>query len=142
MDPLEFLDAMECGCAGEASDGYPDGNPKTAIGMTKPPLSVVPPVAMFHLGQAMQDGERKYGLMNWREHSVSSSVYYNAAMRHIMSWWDGQEKAHDSGVHHLAHAMACMAIILDAQSLGQLNDDRPLVGNLPAFIHAHTKETK
>lgn len=122
--------------------GYPDDNPKTIIGTKKPPLHVVPPVAMFHLGQAMADGEAKYGLMNWREHRVSASVYYNAAMRHMMAWWDGENRASDSGVHHLAHAMACSAILLDAESIGQLNDDRPLAGNLPAFIQANTKESK
>lgn len=124
----------------EAASGYPDNNPKTAIGVRKPMLSVLPPIALFHMGQAMRDGKEKYGLMNWRQHKVSSSVYYDAAMRHIMAWWDGENRAQDSGVHHLAHAMACLAIILDAESIGKLNDDRPLEGNLPAFITANTKE--
>lgn len=122
--------------------GYPDDNPKTAIGTTKPPLSCVPPVAIFHMGQAMKDGKEKYGLMNWREHRVSSSVYYDAAMRHLMSWWDGEDRASDSGVHHLAHAMACLAILLDAESTGQLNDDRPIPGMLPEFITANTKKAQ
>lgn len=119
---------------------YPDANPKTAIGTAKPSLSVVPPVGIYHMAQAMADGEQKYGLMNWREHRVSSSVYYDAAMRHLMAWHDGENQASDSGVHHLGHAMACLAIILDAESLGQLNDNRPKAGNLPAFIAANTKE--
>lgn len=142
--PTEFC-ARECGVGwtgweGVEAPGYPDDNPKTAIGTKKPPVSVVPPVAVFHLGQAMKDGKEKYGLMNWREKRVSSSVYFDAAMRHLMSWWDGEDRASDSGVHHLAHAMACMAILLDAESIGKLNDDRPLPGNLPAFITANTKE--
>lgn len=116
------------------------GNPKTAFGLAKPALSVVPPIAMFHLGEAMRDGMAKYGLMNWRGNKVDASVYYDAAMRHLMSWWDGEERATDSGKHHLAHAMACLAIVLDAQSNGNLNDDRPEAGNLPAFIKANTKE--
>lgn len=125
--------------ARKASSGYPDDNPKTALGTAKPSLSVIPPVALFHMGQAMQDGKAKYGLMNWREHKVSSSIYYDAAMRHLMAWWDGENRASDSGVHHLAHAMACLGIILDAEATGQLNDDRPLAGNLPAFLKANTK---
>lgn len=119
---------------------YPDDNPKTVLGVSKPSLSVVPPIAMYHMGQAMRDGKEKYGLMNWREHRVSSSVYYDAALRHLMAWWDGENRASDSGIHHLGHAMACMAIILDAESIGQLNDDRPVLGgNLPAFLAANTK---
>lgn len=73
----------------------------------------------------MEDGADKYGLTNWREHQVSASVYYNAAFRHLAAWWDGEENAVDSGVHHLGHVMACCAIILDAQYTNQLNDDRP-----------------
>ena len=122
--------------------GYPDDNPKTVVGTSKPSLSTVPPIALFHMGEAMRDGVDKYGLMNWRLNRVSSSVYYNAAMRHLMAWWDGEMNASDSGVHHLAHAMACLAIILDAESIGNLNDDRPTSGNLPEFIRAHTKVAK
>lgn len=105
--------------------GYPDNNPKTAIGVSKAPLHFIPPVAMVHLGLAMEDGGKKYGLMNWREFTVSSSVYYDAIFRHLLSWWDGEDAAHDSGVHHLGHVMACCAILLDAEASLRLNDDRP-----------------
>lgn len=103
-------------------------NPKDLIGNKKPSLSPIPVVSLLHLGAAMADGERKYGLCNWRENEVLSSVYYNAALRHLMSWWDGEQRADDSGVHHLGHAMACLAIILDAESINKLSDDRPIPG--------------
>ena len=122
----------------EDTIGYPDNNPKTLIGTTKPPTHCVPPVAILMLGQAMKDGKEKYGLMNWREHPISSSVYFDAAMRHLLSWWDGEEAASDSGVHHLAHAMACFALILDAQSLEILNDDRPYPGRAAELIKGLT----
>lgn len=123
-----------------APSGYPDDNPKTILGLTKPSLSSIPPVALFHLGQAMGDGRAKYGPMNWRTDRVSATIYYDAALRHLMAWWDGEERASDSGVHHLAHAMGCLAILLDAQGMGQLNDDRPVAGLLPAFLAANTKK--
>jgi len=119
-------------------DGYPDGNPKTRIGLTKPPLRCIPPVAILQIGQAMKDGERKYGLMNWREHTVSASVYYDAALRHLLAWWDGEDTASDSGVDHLAHVAACMAIVMDAKAAGKLNDDRPLKGQASALIAEKT----
>jgi hypothetical protein len=31
-------------------------------------------------------------------------------------------------VHHLGHAIACLAILLDAQEAGMLVDDRPILG--------------
>ncbi len=102
-----------------------DTNPKTRFGMAKPGIADVPPVALIHLGLAMRDGARKYGRANYREHPVTASVYYEAATRHLMAWWDGEENAEDSGVHHLGHVMACCAILLDTQAQKTLNDDRP-----------------
>lgn len=102
----------------------PDTNPKTRFGIAKPSMFVVSPIAMLHMSQAMMDGARKYGPYNWRENSVSAKVYYDAAMRHLMCWMDGQENASDSNVHHLGHAMACLNILLDAQATGCLVDDR------------------
>lgn len=116
----------------------PDDNPKTLLGLQKPSLAPIPPAALFHLGRAMSDGRRKYGLMNWREKTVSATIYYDAAMRHLLSWFDGEEVADDSKVHHLGHAMACLGIILDAQATGNLNDDRPIPGVFAKLVKEHT----
>lgn len=107
---------------------YPDNNPKTQFGVTKVPLHLVPPAAVAQAAMAFKDGAAKYGPYNWREKTISSSVYIAACKRHLDAWWDGEDKASDSGVHHIAHAMACMCMILDAESIGMLNDDRPTPG--------------
>lgn len=101
------------------------GNPKDLIGVTKPSVHLAPFSAILHMNLAMEDGAIKYGPYNWRQNPVKASVYYNAAMRHLAQWFDGEERARDSGVNHLGHAMACLAIILDAQHQGCLLDDRP-----------------
>lgn len=74
----------------------------------------------------MMDGAAKYGAYNWRDISVSAHTYVDAAKRHLDLWFEGQELASDSKVHHLGHALACCAILLDAQECGRLIDDRPL----------------
>jgi len=107
---------------------YPDNNPKTLVGAAKIPLHLVPPAAVHYLAMAMADGGKKYGPYNWRTNPISSSVYYAAALRHLTAWWDGEDNASDSNVHHLAHAMACLALVLDSESLGTLKDDRPTKG--------------
>lgn len=112
----------------------PDSNPKTAVGLTKPSLRGIPSSALLHLGGAMADGVRKYGLLNWREHAVSASVYEDAIWRHLLAWRDGEDRASDSGRHHLAHIMACCAILLDAGECGKLNDDRGFRGTAPEMI--------
>lgn len=107
-----------------ASD-YPDGNPKSAQGAKKYDLMYLPLPARIAVNQALEDGAKKYGKANWRQTGVSASVYLNAAARHIDQFNEGQEHASDSGVHNLGHAMACLAIIIDAAANGKLIDDRP-----------------
>lgn len=113
---------------------YPDNNPKTLLGAQKAPLHLVPPSSLYYLSLGFKDGGVKYGPYNWRDSKVSASIYVAAAKRHIDSWLDGEEVAEDSGVNHLAHAMACMAIILDAKSVGMLNDDRPTKGAMSKLL--------
>lgn len=91
---------------------------------------------------AMGDGARKYGPYNWREKDVKARVYVAAAQRHLMQWLDGEEVASDSGVHHLAHAAACMFILLDALETGCLDDDRPKAGAAADLIKRLTTERK
>jgi hypothetical protein len=122
--------------------GYPDNNPKTLVGLTKPPLWLVPPVAILHMAMAFADGERKYGAYNWRKNKVSASIYLSAGDRHKKSWLDGEELAPDSLCHHLAHEMACNAILLDALATGNLIDDRPTPGNFAQLCKEMTKPLK
>lgn len=104
---------------------YPDNNPKTGAGLKKPPMHLIPNPALLHLAVVMGLGAKKYGAYNWREKTVSSSVYVRAALTHIQQWFDGESIDPESGASHLAHAMACCAILLDAMAVRNLNDDRP-----------------
>lgn len=115
-------------------------NPKDLLGIKKPPnLSVIPSSALIHTGRAMQNGAEKYGPFNWREHPVRSGIYVDAAVRHLAAWQDGEEDAEDSGVHHLGHAMACLAILLDAQEVGNLIDERS-PGPMAQMIARYTED--
>lgn len=105
-----------------------DNNPKTRVGSTKVPLHLVPPSATHYLALALEDGAKKYGAYNFRQEAISISTYKAAAQRHWDAFWDGEDIAPDSGVHHIAHAMACAALVLDAASIGKLVDDRPPAG--------------
>ncbi len=112
--------------AAEIRDKIPEStNPKDRIGLAKVSYTKVPAIAILHTAHAMMNGSGKYGPYNWREHEVLASAYVDAAHRHLDSWWEGEEEAPDSHVHHLGHGSACNAILLDAQANGVLKDDRP-----------------
>jgi hypothetical protein len=100
-------------------------NPKDSIGIKKTPLSTVSSPFIAGVGLAMMEGALKYGRHNYRTVGVRSSVYYDALMRHMMAWWEGQDIDPDSGLSHLLKAAACLAVVFDSMHRGNLNDDRP-----------------
>jgi hypothetical protein len=115
-------------------------NPKDLLGQKKVALNLVPPSSIIYQALAMEDGARKYGPYNWRSNKVIASIYVAAAMRHLMSWADGEELAEDSQKPHLAHALACLGIIVDAKETGNLHDDRPVAGAASALIKRFEKK--
>jgi len=46
----------------------------------------------------------------------------------VSDWFEGREADPDSGLHPLAHALACLAILLEAEAAGMLTDDRSYPG--------------
>jgi hypothetical protein len=119
--------------------GYPDNNPKTQFGLAKAPLHLVPPAATRGLAEAFANGAAKYGAFNWREKNISATVYYAAALRHLLDWYDRidvNDVAPDSQVHHVKHAMACLAMILDTLGSPLLNDDRPVAVNRATLVES------
>lgn len=122
-----------------AGIGSDTTNPKDLLGVRKVQMHLVPESLVIHVAHAMTDGAAKYGPYNWREKAVRGTVYQSAAKRHLAAWFDGEEVAKDSGVHHLAHAAACIGIILDAMETGNLVDDRPTPGAAAALLERLTK---
>jgi dATP/dGTP diphosphohydrolase len=114
-----------------------DTNPKDLIGATKVNLFAIPPASLIYEALAMQDGAAKYGAYNWREKKVQASIYLSATMRHLLAWLDGEECAADSGRPHLAHAKACLGILIDALETGNLIDDRPTHGVAASLLERY-----
>lgn len=102
-----------------------ESNPKEAIGSIKLNYSLVPDTLVTYACQAYSEGAYKYGAYNWRYAGVKASTYYSALNRHIRKWWNGEDFDPKTKVHHLANAIACLGIILDARVCGKLDDDRP-----------------
>lgn len=104
-------------------------NPKDIAGSKKPSTwSVMPRWVMLLVGRVMSVGAAKYGAFNYRETRISASVYQDALERHLQLWFDGEDTDPESGVSHLAHAIASCALLLDAQATGKLHDDRQKTG--------------
>lgn len=125
----------------------PTLTPKDMVGISKVPLiSVVPPSSIVYEALAMRygaylapraDGGLGYGPFNWRTKGVRASIYVDTFLRHAFGWWDGEDLAADSKVHHLAHLKASCGVVLDAIETGTFIDDRPPRGTSPSLFALH-----
>lgn len=117
-------------------------NPKDIIGATKPDLSLIPGPALVELARSMADGAKKYGAYNWREKGkpVQFMTYAAAAQRHLQAAIDGEDKDPVSLCLHLAHAMACCGIVIDAKACDNMIDNRPLPAPTAQMIRDYTAQ--
>ena len=100
-------------------------NPKDAFGVRKASLSCIPAPVLMELGVAMQEGACKYGRHNYRHSNILASVYYDALMRHMMAWWEGEDIDPDSGLSHITKTIATLVVLRDSMMQKRFNDDRP-----------------
>jgi hypothetical protein len=106
---------------------WKETNPKDAEARqdSRVSLSLFPDTAVVAGALAFTEGDAKYGGHNYRVAGVRASVYYDAEERHMKAWRNGEDIDPDSGLPHLWKALACIAVLIDAQECGKLTDDRP-----------------
>jgi hypothetical protein len=117
-------------------------NPKDMLGSDKLPLHLFPTTAKAYGCLGLLDGMMKYGKQNWRAMGVRPTIYYDAIVRHLDAWMEGEDFAPDSKVHHLAHAIAGIAILIDSLEKGNMNDDRYYPGNYRDTVERLTPEVE
>lgn len=117
-------------------------NPKELLGGDKIPLHLWPETATVLGSLGLLDGALKYGRSNYRAVGIRATIYYDAARRHMNAWFEGKDTDPDSGLPHLAHALACLAIIVDAEAAGKLNDDRVISGGYLKLLDRMTQHVK
>lgn len=108
-------------------------NPKDVVGASKLPLHLWPATATALGAIALHNGACKYGRANWRVVGVRASRYIDALRRHVAAWDEGEE-ADEEGIPHLASALACLAILVDARAAGKLKDDRQYPGGYRSLV--------
>lgn len=119
----------------------PKVNPKQGFGDRKVPLvSVVPTRVMAGVALAFMEGHRKgYRAYNYRDAGVKASTYVDAATRHILQYWEGEDIDSESkaGLHHIDKALASLMVLRDCMLRGNLTDDRPPASDSVWVGHAN-----
>lgn len=117
-------------------------NPKDVIGCDKLPMSMVPGTAKAYAALGHLEGTLKYGLVNWREAGVRTSIYLDALERHYEKFKNGEWEDPKTTVPHLGSMLACINIIIDAYECGKLIDDRPKTAPVSALIDKFGEKVK
>jgi hypothetical protein len=106
----------------------PGLNPKDRFGIRKVPLmSVLPIRVLAGIALGMKEGAAKYGAYNYRAVGVLTSVYVDAASRHLAQFWEGEDFDTESkaGLHHIDKAICSLVALRDGILQGNCVDDRP-----------------
>jgi len=112
-DPLSHMKAR--------AEELPKGGAKHDEG--KVDLTLIPLIALESEARALMFGEKKYGRYNYTQ-GFEVSRLTSAALRHIYAYIGGQDVDSESGLHHLGHARANLAMLLHCEQLGTLRDNR------------------
>jgi len=99
-------------------------NPKDLIGRTKMYWSVLPWNVLARVSLVLLEGARKYGRHNWRTSPIEAGVYFDASLRHMTAWWEGEDYTPE-GTYHIDNAIATLLILRDSVLRGDMIDDRP-----------------
>lgn len=78
----------------------------------KPDLSLVPYSLRIAASRAFLFGTQKYARDNWRT-GFEWHRLYNALNRHLEAWWQGEDYDPESGLNHLDHAAATLAMLIE-----------------------------
>jgi hypothetical protein len=73
--------------------------------------SLIPQSTVEDVVRVLEHGAIKYAPDNWKKVPDYRQRYYDATMRHLQAWWNGESLDRESNLHHLAHAI-CNAMFL------------------------------
>ncbi len=93
------------------------------------------------LSKALTFGANKYSDHNWRKGFLWSRLY-GALLRHVTAHMSGENKDPESGLSHLAHASACLQMLVEHEVTGIGEDDRYVIPKKLEIRSEDIKESK
>lgn len=89
----------------------------------KPQMSYVARSLMVAIASVMAPGAERYGRDNWKG-GMTWNRPYDALLRHLTSWWEGETADPDSGKSHLWHAACELMFLIEYEAKGIGKDVR------------------
>jgi hypothetical protein len=85
---------------------------------------LLPPELLEGVATILTFGAAKYAPRNW-EQGIAWGRVFGALMRHMWSWWRGENVDPETQKSHLWHAGCCIAFLIAFEQRGIGTDDRP-----------------
>ena len=85
-------------------------------------MSLLPIEPLTEVLTILEFGAVKYAPGNWQKVDNARTRYFDAAQRHILAWWQGEQTDSESGKHHLAHAVCCLMFLMWFDLVGGINE--------------------
>lgn len=89
----------------------------------KAPMGLLDWLWLKAVAAVLAFGAKKYAAHNWRG-GIAYSRLYDAALRHIYAFIDGEDNDPESGLSHLAHASCCLMFLYNMTQRRPDLDDR------------------
>ena len=89
----------------------------------KPKLALLPAISVVEVGKVFTFGANKYGENNWRG-GFKWTRLISACLRHVFAFLRGEDLDEESGLSHIAHAAACLLMLLELYYTRKDLDDR------------------
>lgn len=89
----------------------------------KPDLAILPKAFLDQTAEVMMFGAAKYGRSNYKK-GLEVTRTLSAALRHIYAYLDKEDNDQESGLSHLGHAAASLAMTMENIKLGTAKDNR------------------
>ena len=74
--------------------------------------SLLPKGTISEVLKVLEFGAKKYAPDNWMKVDNAQTRYYDAALRHITAWHEGEKLDSETGVSHIAHALCCLHFLM------------------------------
>lgn len=112
LDILEVADANFRAAKIQADDLVRERGQGRKDDAAKPRFGLLPWDVVSCVVRVLTLGAVKYADDNWKRVPNARSRYFDAAMRHLTAWWEGELHDPETKEPHLAHAICCLVFLL------------------------------
>jgi hypothetical protein len=80
--------------------------------------------ALREIVRVLMKGAAKYAPGNWEHVPEARDRYFDALIRHVTAWYEGERNDPEWGLHHLAHACCCLLFLLALSLRGKIDGEK------------------